>query len=102
MKRGLLPAEIENGVYMKPCASLEVEQLWAGRREVWTGTHGRATRYHVMVDDAAAACRPNTRRWGNRSVIVLAEESLIPITQVPANMCCTRNGCAQIFVAVIS
>lgn len=53
-----VPAELRDGCYVKPYALLEVEQLWAGRREVWTRSHGRATRYHVMVDRGVAACRP--------------------------------------------
>ena len=59
----LNPAELRDGRYVKPFALLEVDQLWVGRREVWTASHGRATRYHVMVDGGFAACRPTLNTW---------------------------------------
>jgi hypothetical protein len=96
----LKSAELRDGLYVKPFALLEVEQLWVGRREVWTSTHGRAARYHVMIDGGVAACRKK-QNWRNRSVILLNEDSLIPIVDVPAHMCCLRNGCRQIFEAMI-
>jgi hypothetical protein len=97
----LKSAELRDGRYVEPFALLDVDQLWVGRREVWTSTHGRATRYHVMIDGGVAACRKNQTRWRNRSVILINEDSLIPITSVPAHMCCLRNGCRQIFEAMI-
>lgn len=98
----LQPAELRDGRYVKPFALLEVEQLWVGRREVWTSTHGRATRYHVMTDRGTAACRPNDDRWLNRSVILLCMSTLIPITEMPTHMACLRNGCRQIFETYIT
>ena len=103
MKRrpDLLPAELKNGLYVKPFVLLEVEQLWCGHREVWTSTHGRATRYHVMVDHGMAACKAKQqKRWQPYSLIVLG--ALIPITKVPSHMCCLRNGCRQIFEAFLA
>lgn len=97
----LQPAELKDGLYTRPFELLEVEQLWCGRREVWTATHGRATRYHVMVDGGVAACRKNQTTWRNRSVIVINEQSLIPIAEVPPHMCCLRDGCRQIYEAFI-
>lgn len=97
----LQPAELQGGCYVQPFALLEVEQLWCGRREVWTSTHGRATRYHVMVDGGVAACRKNQTKWLNRSVIVICEDTLIPIAKVPPHMCCLRDGCRQIYEAFI-
>jgi hypothetical protein len=96
----LKSAELRDGLYVKPFELLEIEQLWVGRREVWTSTHGRATRYHVMIDGGVSACRKK-QNWRNRSVILINEESLIPITSVPAHMCCLRNRCRQIFEAMI-
>lgn len=98
----MVPAVLRDGLYVKPYALLEIEQLWCGRREVWTSTHGRASRYHVMVDGGVAACRPRQERWRNRSVILIAEDTLIPIADVPAHVCCLRNGCRQIFMAMVS
>lgn len=98
----LSPAELHNGLYAKPYATLEVDQLWAGRREVWTASHGRATRYHVMVADGTAACRPNANSWRSQGVILLCTDTLIPIGEVPAYMACLRNGCRQLFVAAIA
>lgn len=95
----LQSAELRDGLYVKPYASLEPEQLWAGRREVWTSTHGRAVRYHVMVDGGVAACRPDVNTRRAQGVILICEDTLIPIVDVPANMCCLRNGCRQIFAA---
>lgn len=100
--RTLLPAELKDGRYVKPCGDLEVEQLWCGRREVWTASHGRATRYHVLIDGGVAGCRPKAGGWRNRSVILLAEDTLIPIAEVPANLCCQRNGCRQIYEAFLT
>ena len=85
--------------YKKPVALLEPHELLVGRREVWTATHGRATRYHVMVDGGVAACRLKQTKWQNRSVIVLTD--LIPIGDMPAHMACLRNGCKQFFEAYI-
>jgi hypothetical protein len=99
--RSLKPAELKEGLYVKPFVLLEIEQLWAGRREVWTKSHGEATRYHVMVDGGVAACRAKQkRRWQPYSLILLG--SLIPIAKVPAHMCCQRNGCRQLFEAFLS
>ena len=86
--------------YKKPFALLEPDELIVGRREVWTSTHGRATRYHVMVDGGVAACRPKQTQWRNRSVIVLTD--LLPIADMPAHMACLRNGCKQIFERYIA
>jgi hypothetical protein len=96
----LKPAELRDGRYVKPFALLAVEQLWVGRREVWTATHGRASKYHVMVDGGVAGCRPNVNSWRSQGVILVG--ALIPIGAVPANMCCLRNGCRQIFEAFLS
>lgn len=101
-KSTILPAELRNGCYVRPFALLEIEQLWCGRREVWTASHGRATRYHVMIDGGVAACRKNQTRWANRSVILICENTLVSITKVPGHMCCLRNGCRQIFEAFLS
>ena len=96
--RKLLPAELKDGIYVQPFALLEPEQLWCGHREVWTASHGRADRYHVMVDGGMAACRAKQRhRWQPHSLILLG--ALIPIAEVPARMCCQRNGCRQLFDA---
>lgn len=97
----LTPAELKDGLYVRPVALLETEQLWCGRREVWTSTHGRATRYHVMIDGGVAACRKQQTRWRNRSVILICEQTLIPIQDVPANLCCLRNGCRQFYEAML-
>lgn len=97
----LRPAELRGGSYVQPFELLEVEQLWCGRREVWTSTHGRATRYHVMIDGGVAACRKNQTRWLNRSVILIDEHTLVPIGEVPTHMCCQRDGCRQIYEAFI-
>lgn len=85
--------------YAKPFALLEVDELLAGRREVWTSTHGRASRYHVMVEDGMAACRPNPLMKG--SGMILCEQTLIPIGEVPGFMTCGRNGCRQWFETAI-
>jgi len=99
--RNLLPAKLKDGCYVKPYVLLEVEQLWCGHREVWTASHGLATRYHVMVDGGMAACRSKQpRRWQSYSLIVLG--ALIPITAVPSHMCCQRNGCRQIYDAFLT
>ena len=102
MTRVLLrPATLKNGRYVKPFALLEVEQLWCGHREVWTASHGHATRYHVMVDGGMAACRAKQdRRWQPYSLIMLSD--LISITKVPGHMCCQRNGCRQIYEAFLA
>jgi hypothetical protein len=55
-----------------------------------------------MVDGGLAACRPNQNTWLSRSVIMICSNTLIPITQMPANMGCLRNGCRQIFLAAIT
>jgi hypothetical protein len=99
-KPQLNSAELRDGLYVKPFVLLEVEQLWCGKREVWTTSHGYAGRYHVMVDGGLAACRSKqTRRWQPYSLILLT--ALIPITEVPTHMCCLRNGCRQIFEAFL-
>lgn len=92
----LIPAELKDGHYVKPVALLEIDQLYAGHREVWTASHGRATRYHVMVDHGRAACRASVDER-NRTVIILNEDTLIPIGDVPGILACQRNGCAQLF-----
>lgn len=94
-------AELHDGLYVKPYATLEIDQLWVGRREVWTITHGRASRYHVMVDSGFAACRPNANTWRSQGVIVICADTLIPIGNAPSHMCCLRNGCRQIFEAFL-
>ncbi len=91
------PAELKRDRYVRPYAELAVGQLWCGMREVWTKTHGWASRYHVMADRGVAACR-GQEGWKHRSVIVLCH--LVPITKVPAHMRCQRNGCRQIFGAI--
>ncbi len=102
MRLPLQPAELRDGLYTKPFALLEVEQLWCGRREVWTSTHGRAGRYHVMGDRGVAACRPGvSNTWRSQSVILICENTLVPIAEVPPHMCCLRNGCRQIYEAYI-
>lgn len=101
-RSALLPADLRDGLYTRPFALLEPEQYWCGRREVWTATHGRATRYHVMVDGGVAACRKNQTRWKNRSVILICEDTLIPIAQVPGHMLCLRSGCRQCFDAYLT
>lgn len=95
----MTPAKLKDGCYVQPFAHLEPEQFWVGRREVWTSTHGRATRYHVMVDGGVAACRPKQTSWTNRSVILLCD--LIPIGDMPSHMACLRNGCRQWFSAAL-
>jgi len=101
LTRRLHPAKLTNGLYEQPFALLEVEQLWCGRREVWTASHGYASRYHVMVDRGVAACRAKQdRRWQPFSLIVLG--GLIPIAEVPPRMCCQRNGCRQIYDAFLT
>src|SRR5438876_130026 len=91
----LLPADLKDGRYVMSFHALEIDQLWCGRREVWIPPHGRATRYHVMIDGGVAACRPKQLSWANRSVILLGD--LLPIGDVPNNLCCQRNGCRQLF-----
>ena len=98
--RKLRPAELKDGRYVKPYVLLEIEQLWCGHREVWTASHGRAARYHVMADGGVAACRSKQRCWRPYSVILLG--SLIPIGDVPGHMCCQRNGCHQVFDAFLT
>ena len=101
--RNLRPAELKDGCYVKPYTLLEIEQLWAGRREVWTKSHGRATRYHIMIDGGVAACRPfRDGRWTYYNGILICEDTLVPIGQVPAHMVCRRNGCRQIFDAFLT
>ena len=95
------PAALKDGRYVKPCGELEVGQLWCGRRQVWTASNGTATRYHVMVDRGLAACRSRqAHRWQPFSLIMLCE--LIPIAEVPANLCCLRNGCRQVYEAFLA
>lgn len=92
--RKLRPAELKDERYALSYSELNVRQLWCGKREVWTRTHGWASRYHVMVDGGVAACR-SQEGWRNRSVIVLCH--LVPIAKVLNHMRCQRNGCRQIF-----
>ena len=94
LPKKLRPAELKGECYVKPYAELKVSQLWCGKREVWTRTHGWAGRYHVMVDGGVAACR-SQEGWQNRGVIVLCH--LVPIAKVPDHMRCQRDGCRQIF-----
>ena len=102
-RRDLLPAELRDGSYVKPYAFLEIEQLWAGMREVWTKSHGQATRYHIMIDNSVAACRPfRDGRWSYYNGILICEHTLVPIGQVPGHMICRRNGCRQIFDSYLS
>lgn len=102
MKRpNLQPAELRNGFYTEPVAMLEPDQLWCGLREVWTTSHGRTYRYHVMVDRGVAACRAKQEhRWQPYSLIVLC--NLIPIAKVPSRLCCQRNGCRQLYEAYLA
>ena len=95
----IVPAEIKNERYVRPFSEIEPGEYWVGRREVWTASHGRACRYHVMVDHGVAACRPHIRRWSNLSVILLCD--LIPIGDMPSHMACLRNGCKQLFEAFL-
>jgi hypothetical protein len=94
------PADLRDDLYVRSFALLEPDEYWCGRREVWTATHGRARRYHVMVDDGVAACRSKLPTWHNRSVILLT--ALIPIGEVPQSLCCLRNGCRQCFDAYLA
>jgi len=87
--------------YTQAFALLEQHEWMAGRREVWTSTHGRATRYHVMVDDGMAACRPSPWFRGGNGIL-LCESTLIYVGDVPGHMCCQRNGCRQLFEAYIA
>lgn len=97
----LKSAELRDGrFYVKPFAELEVDQLWCGHREVWTASHGRAARYHVMVDGGVAACKSQQYSRNPHRVIVLG--ALIPIAKVPAHMCCQRNGCRQLYEAYLA
>ena len=97
---GLRPAELKDGRYLKPYTLLEIAPLWAGMREVWTKSHGRAARYHIMVDGAVAACRPfRDGSWNHYKGILICEYTLVPIGDVPSHMVCRRNGCRQIFDA---
>lgn len=64
----------------------------AGHREVWTRTHGRASRYHVEVD-GCAACAPNATLGGGNRRIVLGD--LIPAADVPTSLRCRRAACAK-------
>ena len=109
---GDMSADSRSGFYGKPFALLEISELFAGRREVWTATHGRATAYHVLVDDGMAACRPNPKFRGSHrttrgtprkkyDAIILCELTIIPIGEVPGHMTCGRNGCRQWFEAAI-
>lgn len=82
--------------YDRPFAEISPDDFLVGFREVWTSTHGRATRYHVMIDGGVAACRSKQQTWRNRSVIVLNEDTLMPIGEVPAYMLCKRAGCRQL------
>ena len=102
MTRALGPAALRDGCYVKPFALLEIEQLWCGRREVWTASHGHAGRYHVLVDGGVAACRPKQEGWRNRSVILINASTLLPIGDVTSHMACQRNGCRQIFDAFLA
>jgi hypothetical protein len=87
--------------------ALDFGAMRAGRREVWTASHGHAGRYHVVTPDNTAACRPGRKQsdgawsWRNRGVIVICEQTEIPLLDVPAHMACTRSGCRQIFLAAI-
>jgi hypothetical protein len=65
--------------------------MMAGWREVWTATHGRARRYHVVANNGMAACRPNNRLDGGG--IPLGR--LTRAADVPVHMRCQRNGCRQ-------
>ena len=101
--RRLLPTELKDGCYVKPHALLEIEQIWAGRSEVWTKSHVRATRYHIRIDRGVAACRPfRDGRWTYYNGILICEDILVPIGQVPSHMVCRRNGCRQIFDAFLT
>jgi hypothetical protein len=59
--------------------------VWAGHREVWTATHGRAARYHVANEYNGAVCSPAiTLRGGNRRIIL-----------VPEILRCARPACKK-------
>jgi len=75
-----------------PAADVVVSDVMAGHREVWTSTHGRASRYHVAVD-GCAACAPNASLAGGNRRIVLGE--LIDADEVPAILRCKRVACAK-------
>jgi hypothetical protein len=69
-----------------------VSELRAGWREVWTGTHGEARRYHVATKDDVAACRPNPHMIKGKTIPL---DRLQDAKDVPAILRCQRNGCKQ-------
>lgn len=83
--------------YVQPFAELEPHEWLAGTREVWTSTHGRAGRYHVMVDDGMAACRPAPYLHGKVNGVLLYEPSLAPLDEVASYMRCQRAACRRLF-----
>jgi hypothetical protein len=64
----------------------------AGFREVWTSTHGRAARYHIAIDGAAACATCPTLKSGTRRIIL---GDLINAEFVPLVMRCRRAACAK-------
>ena len=67
--------------------------VWAGHREVWTATHGRAARYHVANEYNGAVCSPAiTLRGGNRRIIL---GDLMPAEDVPEILRCARPACKK-------
>ncbi len=66
----------------------------AGHREVWTSTHGRASRYHVALDgEPMAACSPARSLAGGTRRIVLGD--LCEASEVPQILRCRRRACAK-------
>ncbi len=68
------------------------EIVLAGRREVWTATHGWAGKYHVSVDGLAACSPAHSLRGGNRRMIL---GDLMHADEVPAAQRCARPACAK-------
>lgn len=81
-------------IYPKPMREMFVHELLVGHREVWTASHGRATRYHVVTDDGTALCRNGAAY--NRGVIVLNEDTFVPIGVIEGHMLCRRGGCSAV------
>lgn len=66
----------------------------AWRDASFTGRHGRARVYHVMVDELAACNRTDRFRVGS---MLLNEQTARPATGVPVSMRCRRPGCARLW-----
>ena len=104
-RRDLPPAELKGGCYVKPYTLLEIEQLWAGQCDDRTRSRRppKTTCYHIMIDGGFAACRPfrPSHQWVCYNAVLLDEQSLIPIGQVPTQQICRRNGCLQAYEAYL-